>query len=79
MFYVYLLNGSDRRTYVGCTNDLKDRMSRHQAGHVSATKGKRPLELFAYVALREKDRAYKFEKYLKTGSGRAFLKRHFLG
>jgi hypothetical protein len=33
----------------------------------------------AYVALPEKHLAEKFEKYLKSGSGRAFAIRHLLG
>jgi len=30
------------------------------------------------VALEERKKAFQFEKYLKSGSGRAFINRHFL-
>lgn len=76
MHYVYLLSCSDKRTYVGCTNDLKDRLKRHLAGHIPATKDRLPVILFAYFAFSSSSIAFSFEKYLKSGSGRAFLKKH---
>ena len=76
MYYVYLLKCKDG-PYTGCTNDLKGRLKRHKDGHVSATKDRRPVELENYFAFTDKYKAFNFEKYLKTGSGRAFLKRHF--
>jgi hypothetical protein len=36
-----------------------------------------PWELLAYFAFKSKAIAAAFEKYLKSGSGRAFVKRHF--
>jgi len=35
-------------------------------------------ELISYTAFTDKYRAYEFEKYLKSGSGRAFLKKHLV-
>jgi len=37
MYYVYLLKCFDNRTYIGCTDNLKDRMNRHQKGQIPAT------------------------------------------
>jgi putative endonuclease len=34
MFTVYILKCSDNTYYVGCTNDMNDRLSRHQKGQV---------------------------------------------
>ena len=76
MFYVYSLKCKDG-FYVGCTNDLKDRISRHQKGQVDATKDRLPVKLDFYVALDNEYKDFNFEKYLKSGSGRAFIKRHF--
>jgi putative endonuclease len=78
MWYVYILKCSNERYYVGCANNLKDRLERHQKGYVPATKERRPIELDCYFALKNKYTAFNFEKYLKSGSGRAFLKKHFL-
>ncbi|MBI2007355.1 MAG: GIY-YIG nuclease family protein [Candidatus Blackburnbacteria bacterium] len=73
MWYVYILECSDKRTYIGCTNNLRDRILRHQNGYVAATKERLPIRLMAYFAIRNKEKAFKFEQYLKTGSGRTFL------
>lgn len=77
MWYVYILICSDKKLYTGCTNDLKDRIYRHTNGHVPATKERRPIELKNYVAFNDKYKSFEFEKYLKSGSGRAFIKKHF--
>ena len=70
---VYILQCSDGTTYTGCTHDLKDRLSRHNRGSVPATKDRRPVVIITYIVFTDKYKAYAFEKYLKTGSGRALL------
>ena len=75
MWYVYILKCSDKRTYIGCTNNLKDRLYRHNNGFILATKKRLPVELTAFFAIKDKEKAYSFEKYLKTGVGRVFLKK----
>jgi len=77
MFYVYILKCNDNHLYIGCTNDLRDRMDRHSKGYVPATKRGLPIDLLNYIAFQDKYAAYEFEKYLKSGSGRAFIKKHF--
>ncbi len=77
MHYVYSLKCKDG-FYIGCTNDLKDRIKRHKSGNVPATKDRLPLELDFYVALNNEYKAFNFEKYLKSSSGRAFIKKHFV-
>lgn len=78
MYYVYLLSCRDEKTYVGCTDDLKSRIDRHSKGYVPATRGRLPIVLTGYVAFRDKYKAFGFEKYLKSGSGRAFLKKRLI-
>ncbi len=77
MYYVYILRCSDDKIYTGCTSDLSDRVYRHKKGFVPATAGRIPIKLINYIAFKNKYKAYEFEKYLKSGSGRAFVKRHF--
>lgn len=77
MYYVYTLLCSDQKTYVGGTNDLKDRISRHQKGYIPATKKRLPVKLKTYFAFHNEHIAFNFEQYLKSGSGRAFMKKHF--
>ena len=78
MHYVYVLRCVDGQPYTGCSNDLRDRIRRHQKGLIPATKDRLPVELVSYFAFRDKYTAYNFEKYLKSGSGRAFLKRRLV-
>lgn len=76
MYYVYNLKCKDG-FYIGCTDNLKDRFERHKNGHVPATKNRTPVSLEFYVAVKDKYKAFELEKYLKSGSGRAFIKKHF--
>jgi len=78
MQYVYILKCTNKKHYVGCTQDLKERITRHQNGNVPSTKGILPVELITYIGFRDKYKAFNFEKYLKSGSGRAFAKRHLV-
>ncbi|MEK7192479.1 MAG: GIY-YIG nuclease family protein [Patescibacteria group bacterium] len=78
MYYVYILKCSDKETYTGCTENIEERLERHNKGYVPATASRLPAELIFYSAFQSKYTAYNFEKYLKSGSGRAFLKKHLL-
>ncbi len=78
MFYVYILLCSDGSPYTGCTADLRARFQRHIDGHVPATKQRLPVKLIFYCAFVDKYKAFAFEKYLKSGSGRAFMQKRFL-
>jgi predicted GIY-YIG superfamily endonuclease len=78
MKYVYILQsaGSEERYYVGVTDDLKARLLRHNAGEVPHTAKYLPWKLKTYLGFSDGKRAFAFERYLKSGSGRAFAKRH---
>jgi len=78
VYYVYLLECNKSKTYIGCTNSLKERLERHKKGYVPATKPFLPVKLVTYFAFSNKYTAFNFEKYLKSGSGRAFLRKHNL-
>jgi len=77
MYYVYILRDlSTSRTYVGFSENLRARLSAHQAKSVKTTQGYFAPQLEFYAAFRNKTRALAFEKYLKRGSGFAFAKKH---
>lgn len=78
MQYVYFLLCSDGKPYTGCTDDLEGRLSRHNKGQIPATKNRLPVKLVSYFVCSNKYTAFNFEKYLKSGSGRAFMKKHNL-
>jgi predicted GIY-YIG superfamily endonuclease len=78
MQYVYLLKCSDNTTYTGCTQNLEERLLRHQQKQVLYTSTRLPVKLVTYIAFSEKYKAFEFEKYLKSGSGKAFSNKRFL-
>jgi putative endonuclease len=77
-YFVYILKCSDQRLYTGCTEGLEERLERHNKGNVPATATRLPIKLIAYTAFENKYKAFEFEKYLKSGSGRAFINRHLI-
>ena len=78
MKYVYILESLDSgHFYVGITEDLRARLAKHNAGEVPHTSKYGPWRLRTYIAFSDEKCARPFEKYLKSGSGRAFAKKHF--
>ena len=81
MTYVYILQSTANpdRHYVGYTADLRARLQKHNAGEVSHISKYSPWTIRTYIVFTEKERACAIEKYLKSGSGRAFTKNIFDG
>ena len=76
MFYTYIIKSvKDGKIYVGHTSDLKNRIEEHNAGKVRSTKNRTPFKLLYYEACNVLIDAITREKKLKTGFGRAYLKR----
>jgi len=80
MHYVYLIQSvhDSNRHYVGETTDLRTRLADHNNGKSKYTRMFRPWNIVCYLGFASRDRAKEFEQYLKSGSGKTFLKRHFL-
>ena len=80
MCYAYILRSENfpGQTYIGSTGDLRTRLAEHNAGKSIHTNKFKPWNMMAYVALPEKLLAEELERDLKSGSGRAFAKRHLL-
>jgi putative endonuclease len=81
VYYVYVLHSkADDNWYIGCTNDLRQRVLDHEAGLVKSTQRRLPVELIYYEACRNKKDAYRRERYLKTSYGHRYLRnrlRHY--
>ncbi|MFA5103848.1 MAG: GIY-YIG nuclease family protein [Candidatus Margulisiibacteriota bacterium] len=76
MFITYVLRSlKDGKLYTGFTGDLEARVKLHNDGFVKATNSRRPFKLIYYEACEAKSDAMNREKQLKTGFGRAYLKR----
>lgn len=75
--YVYILQSTSDESafYVGQTENLAARLAKHNAGAVSHTAKHRPWRIKTAIAFTDEMRAFAFEKYLKTASGRAFAKK----
>lgn len=78
-YYVYILcnQAEPPRHYTGSTQNLRSRLQIHNTGECKHTAKFRPWHIETALSFRSRDKALAFEKYLKTGSGRAFAKRHF--
>jgi len=62
--------------YVGLTSDPATRLEAHNAGISPHTARYRPWRFLVIVEFDEEAPAMTFERYLKTGSGREFARRH---
>jgi putative endonuclease len=73
MYYVYILHSSKSGNfYFGYSEDLQNRFKLHNLGKVKSTAPYAPWKLVGYTAFENMQLAKDFERYLKTGSGKAF-------
>src|SRR5262249_8420035 len=72
---VYLLQSLSVPTqrYVGVTRNLVERLRAHNSGASSHTSKYLPWKVVIYLSFQDDRRALEFERYLKTGSGQAFV------
>jgi len=79
MWSVYIIRRqiAPEERYIGLTNDLKARLAKHNSGGSPYTSRYRPWKPETAMAFNDKEKAAAFERYLKTGSGFTFAKRHF--
>jgi predicted GIY-YIG superfamily endonuclease len=77
--FVYVLKNLDQspKFYVGLSSDVDARLTDHNTGRCPDTASRRPWQLHVVVEFPDETRAIRFERYLKSGSGRAFARRHF--
>ena len=79
MKYVYILesiNNPDRH-YTGVADDEDIRLDKHNKLECTHSKKYAPWKIIVSIRFEDNEKAFEFEKYLKSGSGRAFAKRHF--
>ena len=77
--FVYVLQSETdpARYYTGRSSNVGERLAAHNGGFSPHTADGRPWRVIVSIEFREPQRAIEFEQYLKSGSGRAFAKRHF--
>ena len=80
---VYVLKsvGNNHHFYVGVSSDVRRRLAEHNAGRCPHTASRRPWQIHVTIHVTiefsHEAAALRFERYLKSGSGRAFARRHF--
>jgi predicted GIY-YIG superfamily endonuclease len=76
--FVYVLRSDTNpaRHYVGRTSNVDERLYWHNTGPSGQTVMHRPWSVIVIVEFADESTAVRFERYLKSGSGRAFAKRH---
>ncbi len=75
-YWVYSIKSlKDGILYVGMSKNIEERLRCHNAGQVFSTKGRRPWELIYSKFIGDRKLARKKEIYLKSGSGKEFLKK----
>jgi len=67
-----------RRYYTGLSTDVAARMAVHNSGGSRYTRELLPWNLVVSLEFSSEASAIALEKYLKSGSGRAFAKKHFI-
>lgn len=78
MYYTYiLLSLKDKRTYVGHTKNIKNRLYEHNSGQVSSTKNRKPLRIFHLEKFPTIKEAKNRELWWKTSGGRKEMKKLF--
>ena len=78
MFTVYILKSEiAKKSYVGVTNDIDRRMGEHNSGKHAYTKRHMPWKIIHTEEFELFSEARAREKYLKSTSGRRFLKKLF--
>lgn len=77
VYCTYVLKCSDGSFYKGQTNNFQRRLKEHQEGKVSWTAKHLPIEPIHWETFTTKEEAVEREKYLKSGSGRDWLKEQY--
>jgi predicted GIY-YIG superfamily endonuclease len=77
--FVYVVRSETHpeRHYTGVTSDVLSRIALHNTAQSGHTIDHRPWRLVVAIEFADEATARRFERYLKSGSGRAFAKRHF--
>ena len=75
MFFAYILkSASDGRYYYGSTENLEERLSKHNSGKVRSTKSRIPFVIHYFEKFETRKEAYQREQFFKSISGYLWLK-----
>jgi len=73
-YFVYIIKSlKDDTYYIGSTQDLSERMERHNQGRSTYTKSKRPWELVFCEEHLDRSRAIIREKEIKSRKSKSYI------
>jgi putative endonuclease len=75
-FSYILFRKKDKRYYYGSTNNIVNRLKRHNKGEVKSTKNRIPLTLHFSESFSNRSEAYKREQFYKSIDGYNWLKQN---
>ena len=80
MYTVYILKSIKypEHIYIGYTENLNERIKEHNSEKTGYSSKYAPWEITTRITFKSKKKAKEFEKYLKNGSGFAFLKKRLV-
>jgi len=81
MYFVYILESikDNHKIYIGVSRNIEKRLIEHNTGNVPSTKPYVPWKIKSYICVERESKAILLEKYLKSGSGKVFVKKRLLG
>ena len=73
-YFIYIIQSEkDESYYIGSTQDLGERLMRHNQGRSKYTKSKRPWELIYYEEYPDRSTAMKREREIKSRKDKDFI------
>ena len=72
-YFIYILRSQDGTYYVGYTQDLSERLQRHNQGRSKYTKAKRPWELVYSEELQDRSSAIQRELEIKNCKSKVYI------
>ena len=78
MYYVYVLKSlKNNDLYIGSTEDVNNRLKKHNDGKVKSTKFYQPWQLLNFETYNTRSEAVRRERFLKTGQQKELLKKKY--
>jgi putative endonuclease len=70
MYFIYVLQSvKDGKYYIGQTNNLNERLLRHNSGQVTSTKNRRPFKIIYRETFENRSESIFREKQIKAMKG----------
>ncbi|MCX6763715.1 MAG: GIY-YIG nuclease family protein [Candidatus Moranbacteria bacterium] len=77
-FYTYILRSlKNGNIYIGSTENVQNRLQRHNKGKVKSTKGYKPWQLMEFIEFNSRNEAVRYERFLKTGQQKEIIRKKY--